>query len=164
MKALYSHAGTRHRRRRFAPIALTLALLIAAVAGLLWWTLPGPLTDEERLLIGVWSYRWDGVSRELGLEYEFRPDRTCVVRNFDPITDKLISETGATWRLSGGRLVVSHPAGRTGLWRLVPGEGAVEEVSLLTADGEGRFRYTARIDVAGQFPVTGTMTQVGHEQ
>lgn len=155
---------TRRRRWRVLVALVLLALLTGAIA-LGWWNSQRPLSVEERHLVGTWTYQWDGHPEKLPLEYEFRPDRTCRIRNFDPKAGALVGETtGTTWRLSGNRLVVRHPGGAAGsFWHLLPSQRDVEEVSLLTPDGPDRFRYTGTIEIRStptQPPVTGTMARV----
>ena len=131
-----------------------------------WWNARDSLSDEERHLVGAWTYQWDShPEKDLGLEYEFRPDRTCRIRNYDPKTGALISDrSNAKWRLSGNRLTVRHPGAATGgFWHVLPSQRAADEVSILTPDGPGRFRFTGTIEVRStptQPPVTGTMTRI----
>lgn len=96
-------------RRRWAFVAFVFGLV--AVAGVaVWWTFHRPLSNGERVLVGTWRIRWDGSSNDLPLEYEFRPDRTCVIRNFDPTTGAITGEmTNLTWRRMDNTLVVRHP-------------------------------------------------------
>ena len=123
------------------------------------FTQPPQAIEGERHLVGAWRYRWDGTARDLGLEYEFLPDRTCRVRNYHPATGKLVSEATATWGLSGDTLTVRHPEAKTrSLSRLLPSQRAMVEESALAPDGPDRFRYRGAVD--GGPPVTGTMARV----
>jgi hypothetical protein len=153
------------RRVRRALIAVGSVAVLAAGAGVGWWALPRPLSAEERHLVGTWKYQWDQFPGELGLEYEFRADRTCRTRNFDPTTGALVHETaGATWRLSGSTLTVRTPGAAAGSrWHVLPAQWAADEVSVLTPDGPDRFRYRGAIEVRSTPtgpPVTGTLTRV----
>jgi hypothetical protein len=157
--------GARRRRRRRVLLALALLALFAGAAAVGWWNSLRPLSVEERHLVGTWTYQWDGHPGKLPLEYEFRPDRTCRIRTFDPKTGVLVGETtSTTWRLSGTRLIVRHPgAAAGGFWHLLPSQRAVDEVSTLTPDGPDRFRFTGTIEIRStptQPPVTGTMARV----
>jgi hypothetical protein len=138
-------------------MALVAAVLVA------WVPSQDTLSDEERRLVGRWAYQRDRHPGNLGLEYEFRADRTCCVRNFDPKTGALLVETtNTTWRLSGSALTVRYEEIKPRrFWRLRPEQRAMYEVSILAPDGPDRFRYTATGEPsAGQPPVTGTMTRV----
>ncbi len=150
------------RRRRRAVVALALAMLLVAGIAVGWWRSRAPLSDEERRLVGTWTYQWDNPNQKVGLEYEFRADRTCVIRNYNPDTGAVLVESaGATWWLSGDKLIVRHPGAAGGFWRVLPSQRAVDEVSTLTPDGPDRFRYTGTIETGPpQPPVTGTMTRV----
>lgn len=153
------------RRKRWVLIALALLVLLAVGTAVGWRVLPRPLSDDERQLVGAWKYQWDQYPGDLGLEYEFRADRTCRVRTFDRTTGALISEaTNATWWLSGRTLTVRHPDGAAGsLWHVLPSQRAADEVSVLTPDGPDRFRYRGTIEIRSTPtgpPVAGTMTRV----
>jgi hypothetical protein len=133
-------------------------------AGACWWAVPRPLSDEERDLVGTWAVRLDGAAGDT-LEYEFRPDRTCRMRDRNPRTGAVTTDLpGLSWGLSGGRLVVRHPDGAAAsFWHVLPAQRAADEVFRLTPDGPDRFRYTGTIEIRSaptQPPVTGTMTRV----
>jgi hypothetical protein len=149
------------RRWRGGFVALALVLL-AVAAGVIWWTVETPLSDDERKLVGTWRMRWAGDVNDLPLEYEFRSDRTCVIRHFDRGTGAITGvATNLTWRLKGGTLVVRHPDGTVGprwdafgLWR------SMCEVLTLTPDGPDRFLYTGAVEAGGATtapPVSGIM-------
>lgn len=151
-------------RRRWALVAF--AFGVVAVAGVtIWWAFYRPLLEGERVLVGTWRIRWDDNSNDLPLEYEFRSDRTCVIRNFDPGTGAITREmTNLTWRRTDNTLVVRHPDGAVGpRWDVFGLRRSVCEVLTLTPDGPGRFRYTGEIEAGGmtggQGVVSGTMTQ-----
>jgi hypothetical protein len=155
------------RRRRWLVLVVLAALALAVAVG--WWNSGTPLSDEERHLVGTWAYQWDNSPKPLGLEYEFRPDRTCRIRTFDPKTGALLGDrSNARWWLSGDRLTVRHPeAAAGGFWHVLPSQRAADEVSVLTPDGPDRFRYTGTIAIRStptQLPVTGTMTRVAPEE
>jgi hypothetical protein len=151
-------------RRPLIAVAVLLAMLAAGL-GIAWWALRQPLSAEEQRLVGTWKYQWDGHPGDLGLEYEFRSDRTCRIRSINPKTGAQTGDSaGSTWRLSGGTLTVRLPAAATGSgWHLFPSRQAAEEVCVLTPDGPDRFRYRGVIEVRSAPtgpPVTGTMTRV----
>lgn len=152
------------RRKRWWVLSALALLVLAAAAGW-WWTSRTPLSDEERHLIGTWTVRMDGVPMDTLLQYEFRPDRTCLMRNVDAATGAVTADIpGQTWSLSDGRLVVRHPDGAAGsFWHVLPSQRAMDEVWLLTPDGPDRFRYQGTIEIRSTPqgpPVTGTVTRV----
>jgi hypothetical protein len=139
--------------------------MLAAGLGTAWWALRQPLSAEERHLVGTWTYQWDGHPGDLGLEYEFRADRTCRIRSFNSKTGALTGDSAdSTWWLSGGTLTVRHPGLPAGsAWHVLPSQRAADEVCVLTPDGPDRFRYRGVIEVRSAPtgpPVTGTMTRV----
>ena len=156
-------AAPRHRRRW---VRVTVAAL-AVAALVLWWTAERPLSGDERALVGTWRFRWNGSPADLPLEYEFRADRTCVVRTLNAATGTVKGVSAdQTWRRTGDTLVVRCPEGGYSPWWDLLGEGrAVREVLTLTPDGPDRFRYTGTIEAGwkagSQPPVSGTLTRVG---
>lgn len=166
MSRIETPPNTRRRRWRVL-CALALLALLAGVVAVGWWKNSRELlSEEERHLVGTWTLQWDAhPGKILGLEYEFRADRTCRIRHYDPKTGALISErTGATWRLSDNQLIVRHPGAAAGsFWHVLPSQRAVDEVLILTPDGPDRFRYQGTIEIRStptQMPVTGTVTRV----
>jgi hypothetical protein len=153
-------------RRRKWRLLLLLMLLAAAALGVgRWWTARQDLSDAERQIVGTWEYQWDGNPTKLPLAYEFRPDRTCRVRNYDPKTGALLAETTSqTWWRSGNKLIVRHPdSAAVHFWHVLPSQRSADEVSILTPDGPDRFRFTGTIEIRGtptQPSVSGTMTRV----
>jgi hypothetical protein len=145
---------------------LVLAFGVVTVAGLvIWWAFERPFSNGERELVGTWRIRWDGSSSDLPLVYEFRPDRTCVIRNFDPGTGAITGEvTNLTWRRTDNTLVVRHSDAAVGpRWDVFGLRRSVCEVFTLTPDGPDRFRYAGEIEAGGapggQGVVSGTMTR-----
>ncbi|HET6575480.1 MAG TPA: hypothetical protein VFG68_17890 [Fimbriiglobus sp.] len=164
MPRIETPPNTRRRRWRVL-IALGLLALLAGAIIAGWWNSRTSLSDEERHLVGTWTYQWDGHPEKLPLDYEFRSDHTCRIRNFDPKTGAVLVETtGVTWRLSGDRLTVRHPGAAGGeFWHLFPSQRDAVEVIILTPDGPDRFHYRSTIEIRStptQPPVTGTMTRV----
>jgi hypothetical protein len=157
--------STNTRRKWRVLIAFALLGLLAGVIAVGWWSSRKPLSNEERHLVGRWTFQLDDTPMSVGLEYEFLPDRTCRLRNIDPKTGAILNESpGHTWWLSGNKLTVRHPmAAAGGFWQLLPSQRSVDEVSVLTPDGPDRFRYTGTIEVRSTptaTPVAGTMTRV----
>lgn len=157
---------TRHRRWRVL-LTFALLLLLTLAAAIIWQSSRSALSDEERHLVGRWKYQWDHDPKDLGLEYEFRADRTCRIRNFDPKTGAvLVDSSTARWWLSGNKLIVRHPEVLTNSnWRLLPSQRAMYEESILTPDGPDRFRYKVVSEVhrsvqQGPQVVAGTMSRV----
>jgi hypothetical protein len=155
------------KTRRKWRLLLLLMLLAAATlgAGRWWTTRQQDLSDAERQIVGTWEYQWDGNPTKLPIEYEFRPDHTCRIRDYDPKTGTLLAETTAqTWWLSGNKLVVRHPdSAAVHFWHVLPSQRSADEVSILIPDGPDRFRFTGTIEIRGtptQPPVTGTMTRI----
>jgi hypothetical protein len=139
--------------------------VLAAGVGVGRWAVRQPLSAEERHLVGAWTYQWDGHPGDLGLEYEFRADRTYRMRSFDPKTGAPTGDSpDSTWRLSGGTLTVRHPGAAAGsAWHVFPSQRAADEVFVLAPDGPDQFHYRGVIEVRSAQtgpPVTGTMTRV----
>ena len=145
-------------RRRRALVAATVLLPLAAVAG--WWLWSRSLSIGERELVGVWRFHWDAWPPEQSVEYEFRADRTCVFR---AAGEAAREADPAFWWRAGDTLTIRHPGRvRDRLFGRLGVTGPVDEVSELTPDGPGRFRYVGRVDQPGPAmpPVTGTVTRV----
>jgi hypothetical protein len=146
-------------------VLLASLILLAGAVAVGWWNSRKALSAEERQLVGTWTFRFDGVPMNSLLEYEFREDRSCRLRNRDPQTGEASADTpGLSWSLSDGRLVVRHPGGAAGrFWHVLPSQRSVDEVLQLTPDGPDRFRYQGVIEIRSTpqgSPVTGTMTRV----
>lgn len=155
--------ATRDRRRKL--LAGVLLVLIAAGVAV-WLTAFDAPAFEDREIVGTWRIRWDGSAIDLPLEYDFLPDRTCVIRNINPASGATKgATTNLTWRLRGTTLVVTHPAGAVvPRWSVLGLRQQLCEVFTLTPDGPGQFRYQGTIEAGGrttQPPVTGTMTRSG---
>jgi hypothetical protein len=155
--------AARRSWRRIGCVLAVVAVLVVAVLG--WWLADDSLSDGERQIVGTWRVRWDGSMADLPIEYEFQPDRTCVLRQLDPATGTVIKESaGQTWRRRGDTLVIRSPDGGYAPWWDVTGAGReVREKLTLTADGPGRFRYLGTIEAgrspAAEPPISGTMTR-----
>lgn len=153
------------RRNRRRVLTVLSAALVLAVGVFAWRNVTPGLSDGERELVGTWTYRWDGSPNDLPLSYEFRADRTCVVRRFDPRTGAPSgSSEVATWWRTGDELTVRYPRDRPILTRPVQSVFRhLHDVSILTPDGPDRYRYVGTIETGGT-PLTpsvaGTMTRV----
>ncbi len=153
------------RWKRLTLLVLALAALVLAGAVFAWRNFTPGLSDGERELVGTWKYRWDGHPNDLPLSYEFRADRTCVVRRFDPETGATSGATEiATWWRTGDKLTVRYPKDRPILtWPVRPVFRHLDDVSILTPDGPDRYRYVGTIETGAPAltpSVTGTMTRV----
>ena len=107
------------------------------------WQRYGPLSADERALVGTWAFRFDaGVAVPPTTEY--RADRTCVVRYFDQATGAETMALVGTWRLSGDTIFVCEPTPmappRIDLFGIRYTHWEVK----LVPDGPARFRFSSR--------------------
>ncbi len=136
---------TARRKRRLAALVALAAVLTAVLAALAWREF-GPLSAEERALVGVWEVRTDGVAPGTRrVVFELRPDRTYTCRHFDSATGGALpggSPQPVPWRLRGAelRLDVPHVQSDRRRWDVFGPRHAVE-VWELTPDGPAGYRY-----------------------
>ena len=161
----HSNVIARRRKRRLTVVVFALVAVVLAGGVFAWRNFKPGLSDGEQELVGTWKYRWDGHPNDLPLSYEFRADRTCVVRRFDPETGATSGASEvATWWRTGDKLTVRYPKDRSILtWPVRPVFRHLDDVSILTPDGRDRYRYAGTIETGATPPtpsVMGTMTRV----
>ena len=152
----------RRNRRRLLVVFALAAFLAGGVFA--WRNIKPVLSDGERELVGTWKYHWNNGSQSAFLpEYEFRADRTCVIRHFDPKTGAPSgSNVVLPWRRTGDKLTVRQPVVNPA-WPVLPLLRHLNDVSILTPDGPDRYRYVSTFEHGGTPltpPVAGTMTRV----
>ena len=145
-RAMNDSTASRNRKRWLFVLLVMLVSIIVCI-GVYYRNqkLVAPLSEAERELVGTWRCHWDDPKFEMNSRfgYEFRPDRTCIKRWYDPKTGKVTSENiEYTWLRNGDRLMARNPrGGGSDIWGFRISRYSTSEVYVLIPDGSNQFKF-----------------------